>query len=256
MANPLIGLFNAPQSLRQLVKRRHFGSQLTGFLLPLAVQDYIYECHDFMDDNDIEGFTGTVDASATAWAYSATIAGGVLTTATGAVDNNYCHLTQDSPFDAGSRPGMEIRFKTDRVTDLTFEIGFTDPPTDATLPGVTDVDTPATGNGVTDIAVVHLDTDQTLTTAALVTDGTTAAAAKSNIGTWSPTADTWHTVRLQILGSNKGAYAIIDNNPALSASVVTGPDTAVIIKPYCLFGTRVATDTNFKVDYFRYWMDR
>jgi hypothetical protein len=43
-------MFGAPQSLRQLTRGRGWNSELTGFLLPFARQDFVYFEDDFTAD--------------------------------------------------------------------------------------------------------------------------------------------------------------------------------------------------------------
>ena len=183
------------------------------------------------------------------------IEGGAIRGATGATDNDVASVRwATAMFDARRNPGCEVRFRSDVVTGWSFELGFTDPLTDEALPAVTDVDTPATGNGATDLAVVHLDTDQTLTTMSFVTDGTTPVAAKTDIGTTAPVAATWMRVLVQAF-SNAG-YAIVDDNRGTDARVATGPDGAVLMRPHFLFRTRNLTSKVVDIDYIRVWTER
>ena len=206
--------------------------------------------------------TDGADASAFAWssAENGTIAG-----STGTTDNGYLAINGDVLWKGDKNCGMEVRWKIDEVTGFTFEIGWTDALTDETLPAVTDVDTPATGNGAVDVAVIHLDTDQTLTTAAFVSESTTTsyAAQKVNIGTWTPTAATYYKSRVQLLGDN-ALYKIWNDtdpaNPVLIASGEGGLSLAIegatLVRPHILFGTRNTTAKAPIIDLIRVWKDR
>ena len=148
---------------------------------------------------------------------------------------------------------------------LARSIGFTDALSDETLPAVTDVDTPATGNGATDVAVVHLDTDQTLTTAAFVSESTGSAFAcqKVNLGTWTPTAATYYTVRVQ-LATNNAFCKVFDSSdprrPILVANGEKGLTSALeggtAVRPHMLFGTRNTSAKVVDIDLIRVWQDR
>jgi len=259
MANPTVGSFTGPQTLRQLAKRRHFNSQLTGFLLPYAVADYAYNVFEPMrDDTVLPGLTVTgADAGTTAFAYS--VADNIPTyRAVTNGDATYVQIKGDAvAFNASKAPGMEVVFKVDVVTNFQMEAGFCDPLTDDTLPAVTDIDTPATGNGATDLAVYHIDTGETLTTSAFVTDGGTAAAAKTNISTFAPTAGQYHKIVIQLFrGTNVGGFCIIDDNPQLMAAVATGPNQNVLMRPHLIFGRLSAADKTLDIKYIRTWQDR
>ena len=190
---------------------------------------------------------------------------GQLQGSTGAVDNDAIAINGDAMWYGDANAGMEARFKIDVVTGFSFEIGFTDALSDETLPAVTDIDTPATGNGATDVAVVHLDTDQTLTTAALVGEstGTPFAAQKVAIGTWTPTAAKWYTVRVQ-LGTNAGICKIFDTDvptrPVLVANGEQGLPSLLeggtAVRPHLYFRTRNTTAKVVDLDFIRVWQDR
>ena len=206
--------------------------------------------------------TDGADAAAFAWSSGA---GGRLLGNTGTTDNGYLAINGDVIWLGDKNCGMAIRWQTDIVTNHTFEIGFTDALSDETLPAVTNVDTPATGNGATDVAVVHLDTDQTLTTAAFVGEstGTAYAAQKVNLGTWAPTAAKWYTTVVQLSGDN--AFTATFNtddaqNPVLQAGTDKGLRLALeggtLVRPHFLYGTRSTAAKAPLIDFIRVWQDR
>lgn len=200
----------------------------------------------------------TAGGGPTAFAYSA-VRGGVVQGLTGTTDNDATAIYRTQTFlDPADNPFMIIRWRSNVVTGLSFEMGFSDPKTDEALPGVTDVDTPAVGNGVTDILSVHMDTDQTLTTAALVGDGTTGAPAKTDIGTFTPTAATWQTYIIGVR-ANLGYCAIWDglgSQGNIIYSVSNGPDSGVLVRPYALFRTRNTTSKTIDIDYIGFGWER
>jgi len=221
------------------------------------IRNLCWDYYTYLDDFDIVLDTNRWLASATGGATAITAFAlnvqrcGALRGDTGTDDNAAISLAGvNEVFDAADNPFMVIRWKAPAaVTDFSFEIGFSDPKTDEALPGITDVDTPASGNGVTDIICVHMDTDQTLKTAALVADGTTGAAAKTNIGTYTPTVSAWQTF---VIGfrANIGFCHIWDGDGYVgSYDVAQGPDTAILVEPYALFRTRSTVQKDIDIDY-------
>ena len=217
-------------------------------LLPLLKHDYGWVEEEFTQAIDTGKWTTAVTAGGgpTAFAYNAQ-RGGAFQGATGATDNDVTAIHHAETFlDPDDNPFMLIQWKADVITGFSFEVGLSDPKTDEALPGVTDVDTPATGNGVTDILCVHMDTDQTLTTAELVGDGTTGAAAVSSgpslaTAAYTPTAATWQTFMFGVR-DNLGYCAIWNGDAFVGRfAVANGPDGAVLVRPYALFRTRNTT---------------
>lgn len=264
MAKPQIGRFNRPQSLAQLTRGRGYNSELAGFLLPFARRDYWFKEYDWEEqtinpDWTVANSSGT---SAADFAVTANVEDGYLTGDTGTDDNGSIVIRYDTAmFDAARNPGIEARFQFDTVTtNPYFELGFHDPATNEYTINLSDIDTPAlSSNGLTDTFLVGMDPDQTLKSPALVTKGTTDAVAKTVIGA-SPGANpfaaaTWGVVLVQG-GANK-AYGIIDDNLATAATINTGPDTAILMLPYFLVATRVASTAVFPLlDYIRLWKER
>jgi len=202
------------------------------------------------------------DGTTFAWAVARS---GTIQGSTGATDDAAIAINGDLQWYGDANAGMECRFKIDVVTGFSFEIGFTDALSDETLPAVTDVDTPATGNAATDVAVVHLDTDQTLTTAAFVSEstGSSFAAQKVNLGTWTPSAATWYTVRVQLM-TNAAKCLVFDSNTASRPVLVAGGEKSLTsaleggtaVRPHMYFRTRNTTAKVVDIDLIRCWQDR
>lgn len=194
----------------------------------------------------------TAGGGPTAFAFSA-VRGGVVRGETGTTDNDGTAIYRTQTFlDPADNPFLVIVWRSNVVTGFNFEIGFSDPKADEALPGVTDVDIPTVGNGVTDIACVHLDTDQTLTTASLVGDGTTGAAAKTDISTYTPTAATWQTI---VIGVRPNlCFAACYNGKGLLGNrkygASNGPDSGVLVRPYAAFRTRNTTSKQIDIAFF------
>ena len=267
MPNPspmLLGT-TLPFSLRHV--RSLFGGsdpKKIAMFIKLLTADYGYVEEECCFALDTAKWTTAVTAGGgpTAFAYSA-VRGGVFQGRTGTTDNDVTAITAAQTFlDPADNPFFIISFSVTAVTGFSFECGMSDPKTDEALPGVTDVDTPTTGNGVTDIVCVHMDTDQTLTTAELVGDGTTGAAALSSGPTltaaaYTPSvADTYVTL---VIGARPNlGYAMIFNGEQQigSFSVANGPDSGVLIRPYALFRTRNTTTKTVNIRYMFYGWER
>lgn len=253
MPNPNPIYIPKPFSLQHLRSAfGHTGPQTLAAMAELMPWDYFYEKHEFSRSLDTAYWTATVTAGGapTAFAFNAQ-RNGALRGATGATDNGVTALSYASViFDPADKPMFWLRFVAPAaVTGFSFEIGFSDAKTDEALPGITDVDTPASGNGVTDIGCVHLDTDQTLTTAALVADGTTGAASKTNISpVWTPTASKIIDVIVGVQ-ANLTICWIWDNLGPIGVmqSVAQGPDSGVLVAPYALFRTRDTTSKTIDI---------
>ena len=264
-----------PMYLEQMAFSREHARAMFGgtdpkkiaMFIPLLRADYGYVQTDVGKTLQSAEWSTAVSAGGgpTAFAYSAT-RGGTLQGLTGTTDNDAIALYRAQTYlDPADNPFLIISWKANAVTGFSFEIGFSDPKSDEALPGVTDVDTPTVGNGATDIACLHLDTDQTLTTVALVGDGTTGAAAKTDITTtptgstgFTPTADTYQTYILGIRANE--AYAALFDGDGKVANirwrVSNGPDSGVLVRLYALFRTRNTTSKTIDIRLFDFGWER
>jgi hypothetical protein len=256
MPDPVYGRFHKPGSLLQLTRGRGWNSELTGFLLPFARQDFIYIEDDFGSDtlNGVLWDLGT-DAGSTAFAAGA-LENGTIRGATQNSSGDYILIKGSRVmFDAARNPGAEIRWKSDVVVTYKQEFGFSDALTDDTLPALNDIDTPSITNGATDGVFIGRDTAQTLTTCALYAGGTTDTFAKDAfLATQIPTADTYTRYLVQC-GANKG-WGIIDNEMQNRSELAVGPDTAVLMKPHFIIGTLDTVAITVDIDYIRVWAER
>ena len=225
---------------------------------PNLYRDQVFHLDDFLVDTlNLDFWVLSTDGTATAFAITPAL-GGTIRGNAGETDNGYLAINGPIIFSGDKNAGMEVRLKLDAITAVTFEIGFTDALSDETLPAVTDVDTPATGNGATDVAVVHLDTDQTLQSAAFVGEstGSTYAAQKVNLA-FTPTAATYFTVRVQ-LATDNAFCAIFDANGAVvkEGSLSLALEGATLVRPHVIIGTRSVSDRVPDIDYIAVWQDR
>ncbi|MFA7267061.1 MAG: hypothetical protein WC054_12185 [Candidatus Nanopelagicales bacterium] len=261
--------------MSQLINSADFGARLKNSVFrniaspqgmmaaafPINRDKVVYVEDDFIEDTiSSTRWNLAADGTATTFAW-AVAAGGTIAGSTGTTDNGYFAINGDVMWSGDKNAGMAVRWKSDAVTDFTFEIGFTDALSDETLPAVTDVDTPATGNGATDVAVVHLDTDQTLKTAAFVSEstGTAYAAQKVNLGTWLPTAAVYYTTVVQLVGDNAFTFTLNANGtlvPNTDKGLSLALEGGTLVRPHALFGTRSVAAKAIDVDFVRVWQDR
>lgn len=219
-------------------------------MVSLMPWDYFYRAYEFAEPTIHSDWTTAVTAGGapTAFAYNAQ-RNGAIRGATGGTDDGATAIHYHAAlFNPSDNPFFWLRWVSPAaVTGFSFEIGFSDAKTDEALPGVTDVDGPTTGNGVTDIGCVHMDTDQDLTTAALVADGTTGAASSLTLtnraGTaWTPTASAIIDVIVHVRPNLTYCWLWDSLGPVgIMQSVAQGPDADVLVRPYALFRTRNTT---------------
>lgn len=260
MPNPRYGDGVQVGSLQQLTEGRGWNSALVRFLLPLATRNYLYQNYDFLNDTITADWSVDNSGGAGAANYAVTeLEMGAIRNGTGTTDNGSTSFVFDRIiFDAARNPGMEVASKFDVVTGFAFEFGFSDAPTTAytlNLSALTAAAVPTTNaNGLTDYAIVTLNTDFTLATAALASLGTTDAVAGVAIATYTPTAAAYFVARLQV--GNRNAYAIIDNNGAQAAALASGPDTAKLMRPHIISATKNTTAKVHDIDRITLWAER
>ena len=237
------------------------GSAMQAFLSRLAFQDYQFFFDDFDGDAiNLDYWALNSDTNAADFVHNAQ-ANGVVRGATSANDNEATSMLGPAIYFGDRNCWMEVRFKIDTITNVQFEVGFVDAVTDKTLEVVTDVDTPAVGNGAGDVAVIHMDTDQTLTTAAFVTEGSTASqdpTATTLDPAFTPTAATYHTVRIGVAGNVP--FFLLDGSEygteAHGNAVASQIEGGTALAPWIFVMARSAADRLFDVDYVAFGQDR
>lgn len=246
---------------RHLDKIGSSQSPLVTLLSRLAWQSVYFRMDDFdVDTINLDSYVLGADTGATTFAAAATqLATGVIQGATGTTDNEGFSIQGPIIVLGDNGCFVEFRLQWDAVTGFQMELGFINAATDATLPVVTDVDTPATGNGGTDVAVLHIDTDQTLTTMAFVTDGVTAnmnATATTLSPTFTPTAATFHIYTIGII--NNMAFAMVDGARLVSHGATTASqiEGGTLVRPWGYFRTRNVTSKTVDLDYLVLGCDR
>jgi hypothetical protein len=264
---PLYGRFQSPGSLIQLEKFADgWNSQEAGFLLPLAHRDYRYHYYQF-------GTTQTMTTELTAangggasvsdFAILGTTENGNIrgTTGTGTRTTSIIQIKQNAlNYDAARNPGGEIRFQVSAITDLAIEFEFlgVEPGTEAlhnqSALSAAGVPTIVSNTSTDQFGIALNITSGTLHTAALISKGSTDAAAGALLGTNVPTVATYTVWRIQ--GRQNGCYAIIDDVPSQSAGLSLGPDTAVLMRPSFLVSNDGAGGSKTcSVNYMRFWAE-
>lgn len=243
---PQIGRFLSPQSLHQLEKfSRGWNSQQSGFLLPLAHMDYYYQNYTFRTTATITGELTAANgggASVADWQADGTVEGGTLksTSGTGTRTTSIAQVKQNAlNYDAARNPGSEIKVKFSAATDLAYEFEFlgVEPGTEAlhnqSALSAAGVPTVVSNTSSDQFGIALNITSGTLHTAAVISKGTTDAAAGALLGLHVPTAATYFVMRIQ--GRANGCYAIIDDNTTQAAGLSLGPDTGVLMRPSFLW---------------------
>lgn len=240
----LLANMEEPMSLDHIKKIQALNSPLAQFLKPYAIDEFYHRKWDF-DGNAILDDFFTLDASPTATEFapsSPQIRGGALVGTTGTTDNGAVSILGEAVVRGDEVAIMKARFKVSAITSLQFEVGLVDAVTDRKVPVISDVDTPANGsNGAGDLAVIHMDTDQTLATMAFVADGSTSGmdCQKSNLGVLTPTADTFMKVMVAVYGNN--AVCIVNGQRTYRKILDSSIEGGTLLKPWLLFRSRAGS---------------
>jgi hypothetical protein len=254
--------------LTKATLRRNLGgkSPLYEFLEYYATRDIQLEKHEFTGQGGfvngeywvLENSSGTGAAN---FALT-TASGGYVQGDTGTSDNGSISLSGPVIYSGDENCGMECRVQVDAITDENFEIGFIDAIPGSNASGVSDIDTPAAT--FSDGALVQLDTDQTLTTMAFITDGSTASqdVAATTLAAPASTnlvADTWKTFRVQLFGNY--AYLWVDGilaaaHDAAATQAAGALEGGVLLAPWFFWRTRSTTAKFPKIQYVTVWQDR
>lgn len=247
------GLFTGKFSDRVSTPR---GVNLLAYALDPQRSSIIFD--DFNEDTiNLDRWALVHDTNATDFAIAAG-AGGTIQGTAGNTNDEGIGIYGINNWYGDLNCGMEVRIKFDQITNGQFEIGFADTATNFKDPIVSDIDTPTVGNGAGDFATIVRDTGETLKTAALVTKGSTPyAAAKSNLGTFAPTAATYFTARVQLIGDN--VFAAIFNNAGglvTSTSAVSAIEGGTAVRPYVNVNRIATADVVATIDYIKVWQDR
>lgn len=259
------------RGLRHVGGFKHLGkftsmrNPLGQYLAFRAWRDVVFDFDDFTHDTiDTNFWTTNAGTGATAFAIPGTPGlGGTIVGATGTngTEGNRCVNLYGAPVYKGDKNcGMEIRWHVGAaVSNIEYAAGFIDTHDTITtpVPLFGDIDTPTLASGIGDAALVGADTAETLTTAALVTKGSTPyTAAKTAIGTFAPTATEYFTVRIQLIGDD--VYVTLEDANAsyVTASKTSGIEGGTLLRPMLAISGPTATTKTWTIDYIARWQDR
>lgn len=220
---------------------------------------------DFEGDTiNLDNWTVDGDSGTTSFAIAATntVARSTIVANTASDDNEFVTIYGHCNWSGDKNCGAAIRWMLPDVTDVAFEFGFSDPLSDYTLPAINDIDTPTITNGAINVAVVAFDTDQTLTTCALVTDGdSTYATQKANL--FTPVINTWYTTIIQIDGDD--VFTVTYNTDTPSAPVLVSASDKSIVSAFeggtlaefrFTCGNRTTDGLLPEIDFIALWQER
>jgi len=260
------------RGLRHMMGRRHLarftgprdplGQFLTMYAWRDVVANHANDPHFLGDTLETNFWTTNAGTGATAFAVPATPGlGGTITGATGTdgtAGNRVVNLYGAPVWKGDNNCGMEVRLKVSAVTSIEFALGFIDTHDTITtaVPLFGDIDTPTLAAGIGDAALVGMDTAETLATLALagVGSGGLAAAHKTAIGTLAPTADTFMTIRLQLIG-NDAFVSIDDGGTQTTASKTTCIEGGTLVRPILAISGVTNTSRTYTLDYWYVWQD-
>jgi hypothetical protein len=244
-------------SLNELKKEMGKDSSLFTFLEHYALADRHFDRFDFgvkaLDTTN--QWTVGAGATATTWAVASpdatapTIIRGVAGTT--AATSGLQIVTPAKFFYGDNDCGMQIRFRDSVITEGRLEIGFFDAKPAANTNLGNNLTTP-TFNTAVDVAAFLYDHTGSTTTQGLYTKGNNGQTAAKQAITSGLAADTWMTVRIQIIADD--VYLFVDGKlMASKASGIEGGDGLIL---GLLSKSSDTTDRNIDIDYIAYWANR
>lgn len=249
--------YGYPRSLPELRKFHQRGAEFD--FMKLDTKDYVHLFEDFLQASATaeiaDKFTVAAGATATTWTTSA-YAGGMVRGASGTTAaTSGLQISTPAIWYGDQYAGCEVRVRNSVITEQRLEIGFAD-----ALPSVntlisSNLSTP-TFNTAADVAIYLQDHATATTTSGFYTDGTSITAAKTATTTNRFAADTWYTVRIQLMVNQARLW--INGIPMVSHKT---PGTDYIeggtaLKFVISSKRSDTTDSNIDIDYIRVWQLR
>ena len=241
-----------PFSLQHYAKLHNLDPRWVLLNAPNLFSSFYYHRDEF--DGTLDAVYWSTDVTAggapTAFAYNAQRNGGARG-ATGATDNGVTAIyAPNVQWDPADNPTWFLRWRAPAAVDgFAFEILWSDAKTDEKLvcfSATSAAGVPTVTNGITDFGGLSMNTDHTLTTTAIVGDGTTGSVAGGLVSTWTPTASGIIDMIIGV-GANKTSVQIWDSNTFIGEfSVANGPDSAVLVRPSAIF--KVLDTTTKSID--------
>lgn len=247
---PTVGYIRARSDLR-----RHMGKANPVFeALDLGSMETVHLFDDFLGDTINTDLYATAANGTASAAFTITATrDGVIAATSGTDDNGCCSIFSAGTWYGDAKAGMECRLKVDAVTQLHLEVGFADAVPGSNTGAVNDIDTPTAY--ATDMAVLAMDTDQTLKTLAFVTAGTAFTTTATTLSSPTlPTAGTYMTVRVQLVGNSAECWVDGKRVASHQGDYIEGGNP-LGLWVYCQARSASAARVP-SVDYFRAWQDR
>ena len=238
------------------------------FFRPLARRGVVDHFHDFGTQaaaslTDYFAVANAAGAGAANFVVTTDAENGIARGNTGTTDDGSISLISPIILFGDRNCFVQGRFLLDVVTGVSFEFGLIDAVPAANGPGVSDIDTPAFT--AADCALLHMDTDQTLTTMAFATNGSTAGQPdqKTNLAAPSiltPVAATYVTCEIRLIGNNASCFVqsanggFFETKHAFDAQGHTEGGVALAVWVYVR--TRNTTAKVPDIDYLWFGQDR
>lgn len=242
-------------------------SDLYEFLKMFALRNIKYDVFTFtgaqgtaVDGTDFWLADDSAGTSSANFAITAA-SGGYMQADTGTDDNGSVSLWSPLIYSGDENCGMEVRLQVDVVTDINFEVGFSDTaPEGSDASTVSDIDTPAAT--AADLAVIQKDTDQTLKTLAAITDGSGTnqnVAATTFVQSTVLVAGEWMDFRVQCAGNFAAFWAdgkLEADHNVVNTQAVGALEGGTLLTAFTYWRTRHATVARFpKLAYWSVWQD-
>lgn len=250
-------------------------------------RDVFFKDLDFGDTTmNGDPWTKSADGTATTFTADVTVPGGAIKGVTGTTGEGAVSLFGAPILQPQLNAGFEVSMKVSAITAIRLEAGLVNVITDKTLPVCTDVDgTPTFAANSTEVAIMSWQTDDTIATPRFVGDSATYTTAKgatlmtpyqalpADQAAWTPTADTWFTLRFQCYGktasnatpSDSVSCAVFDDENNIVAfsmfDAIAGAGTGgltddAMLAPWIFCATTSTDSKDVHVRYARYWADR
>jgi len=220
---------------------------------PNLFSNFYYRLHEF--DGTLVAADWSTDVTTggapTAFAYNAQ-RNGALRGATGTSDNGVTAIYQPNvAMNSADHPVVFFRFRAPAdVAGFGYEIGWSDAKSDEKLVCVSALSAagaPTITNGITDFGMLVRNTDLTLTTTAIIGDGTTGTVLGGLVGTWVPTAS---GIIDMIIGvsPNLTKVQVWDSGAFIGEfNVLNGPDSGTLVRFSALFKTLDTTERTIDI---------
>lgn len=245
---PLRGNVLSSASLRKVMAK----GPLYDHLL-LSASDIVHFYDDFLVDTiNLDQYVLVAGATATAFAHLAAENGIVRGVSGTTAATSGLQLYTPAMWYGDRNAGCEVRFRTSVITETRWEFGFADalPAVDTAIGN--NLSTP-TFNTAADVAIYLFDDASSVVTSGLYTDGTAITAAKTATTTNRPVANTYQTVRIQVLTN---AVLLWVDGILLAQHAADSIEGGTALRFVISHKKSDTTNSNTDIDYIRIWQER